>query len=117
MEKGYKKLIVWQVADELAYQIYVASRAFPKEEIYGITFQIRRAAVSIPTNISESSGCQNKGESKRFLNIALGSLSETEYLLEFCRRLNYLDETKFNELESLRQKVGALLWKFYRSYC
>lgn len=116
MKKGYKKLIAWQVADELAFQVYIASKGFPKEEIYGITSQLRRAAISIATNISESSGRQNKNESKQFLNIALGSLAETEYLLGFCKKLDFLNAVKFTELEALRQRAGSLLWSLYQSY-
>jgi four helix bundle protein len=114
-EVGYKKLIVWQKADELGYRIYLATRNFPKEEMYGITSQLRRAALSVPTNIVEGYGRQSKGELKRFLNIALGSIAETEYLLDFSLRLKYLSKENHNELRSLRQEVGGLLWKFYRS--
>ena len=60
MEKGYKKLLVWQKADELAYQIYLSTKEFPKEEIYGISAQIRRSALSVPTNIVEGCGRQGK---------------------------------------------------------
>jgi four helix bundle protein len=115
MEKGYKKLIVWQKADELAYQIYLETKKFPKEEIYGVTSQLRRAAISVPLNIVEGAGRQNKNELKQFLNIALGSLSETEYLLEFCFRLKYLNADTYNKLESLRNEVGALLWNFHKT--
>ncbi len=116
MEKGYKKLIVWQKADELAFQIYLATKEFPKEEIYGVTSQLRRAAVSVPTNIVEGMGRQGKNENRQFMNIALGSLAETEYLLEFCFRLGYLTKENFQRLEDIRQEVGALLWKFYKSF-
>ncbi len=115
MEKGYKKLIVWQKADELAYQVYLNTKEFPKNEQYGITAQLRRASLSIPTNIVEGMGRQGRGERKQFFNIALGSLAETEYLLEFCFRLNYFSQDAFNDLENLRNHVGALLWKFYQS--
>ncbi|RJP28740.1 MAG: four helix bundle protein [Candidatus Omnitrophota bacterium] len=116
MDKGYKKLLVWQKADELALQIYLETKRFPKDEIYGVTSQLRRAAISVPTNIAEGSGRQNKSESKQFINISLGSLAETEYLLEFCFRLKYLDEENFNRLEELRNDVGALLWNLYKSF-
>ena len=82
-EAGYKKLIVWQKADELAYQIYLTTKTFPKEEIYGITSQLRKAALSVPTNIVEGYGKQSKNELRQFLNTALGSLAEVEYLLSF----------------------------------
>ncbi len=114
-EKGYKKLIVWQKADEFAYQIYLATKEFPKEEVYGITSQMRRAALSIPTNIVEGAGRQGKNELRQFLNIALGSNAEVEYLLEFCFKLNYFDKELYQKLELLRDEVGKLLWNFYKS--
>jgi len=115
MEKGYKKLIVWQKADEFAYQVYLETKKFPKEETYGMTSQLRRAAISIPTNIVEGAGRQGKGELKQFINIALGSLAETEYLLEFCFRLRYLDNESYSKLEGLRKNIGGLLWNFHKS--
>ncbi|MFC1599379.1 four helix bundle protein [Candidatus Omnitrophota bacterium] len=115
MEKGYKKLIVWQKADELAYKIYLETKRFPKDEIYGITSQLRRAAISVPTNIVEGMGRQGKRELRQFINISLGSLAETEYLLEFCSRLKYLSGQTYDTLEGLRDRVGALLWKLYKS--
>ncbi|OGX27490.1 MAG: four helix bundle protein [Omnitrophica WOR_2 bacterium RIFCSPHIGHO2_01_FULL_48_9] len=111
---GYKKLIVWQKADDLAYQIYIATRLFPRDEQFGLISQLRRSAISVPTNIVEGAGRQNKGELKQFLNIALGSLSEVEYLLNFCLRLGYLKQTEFERLEVLRKYAGALLWRFYK---
>jgi len=116
MGKAYKKLIIWKKADELAYQVYLETKRFPKDEIYGVTSQLRRAAISVPTNIVEGAGRQNKNERKQFANIALGSLAETEYLLEFCHRLTYLKEENYNKLENLRREVGALLWNFYKSF-
>jgi len=114
-EKGYKKLIVWQKADELAYKICLATKIFPKEELYGITSQLRRAALSVPTNLVEGSGRQGRAELKQFANIALGSLAETEYLLGFSLRLKYLKETDYKLLQDLCNEVGRLLWKFYKS--
>lgn len=114
-EVGYKKLIVWQKADELAYQVYLEIKKFPKEETYGITSQLRRAALSIPVNIVEGYGRQGKKELKQFLNIALGSLAETRYLLDFSLRLKYLSIEQNQGLQNLAQEVGRLLWKFYKS--
>lgn len=116
MEKGYKKLIVWQKADELARQVYLQTKEFPRSEIYGITSQLRRAALSVPTNIAEGTGRQNKSEMKQFMNIALGSLAETEYLLEFCKGLRYLSDDSYVKIEGIRREVGAMLWKFYKSF-
>ncbi len=115
-EKGYKKLFVWQKADELAYQIYIATKEFPKDEIYGITSQLRRASLSVPTNLVEGCGRQGRRETKQFVNIALGSLAETEYYLDFCLRLEYLSPFKHKKLQALRQEVGNLLWRFYISF-
>jgi four helix bundle protein len=115
VEKGYKKLIVWQKADTLAYRVYVATKEFPKDEIYGITSQLRRAALSVPTNIVEGYGRQGKGELRQFINMALGSLAETEYLLDFSLKLGYFSKECHKELQDLRQEVGNLLWRFYKS--
>ena len=114
-EKGYKKLIVWQKADELAYGIYLKTKTFPKEEMYGITSQLRRAALSVPLNIVEGSSRQSRKELKQFINIALGSLSEVEYLLDFSFKLNYFEEKDYKDLQDKRQQTGNLLWKFYKS--
>ena len=115
MEKGYRKLIVWQKADSLAYEVYMCTKNFPKEELYGMTSQLRRAALSVPTNLVEGYGRQGKGELRHFVNIALGSLAETEYLIDFSIRLGYLGEGIHSSLQTLRQEVGNLLWRFYKS--
>ena len=113
---NYKKLIVWQKADQLAYQIYLISKNFPREEQFGLTSQLRRAAISIPTNIVEGTGRQSKGETKQFVNIALGSFVEVDYLLGFCKRLEFFSEQDYPKLLQLKQEVGALLWCFYKSF-
>ena len=100
----------------MAFQIYLETKKFPKDEIYGITSQLRRAAISVPTNIVEGTGRQGRNELKQFANIALGSLAETEYLLEFCLHLTYLKENSYEKLENLRKEAGALLWNFYKSF-
>ena len=112
---GYKRLIVWQKSDDLAYRVYHATKDFPKEEMYAMTSQIRRAALSIPTNIVEGYSRQNKNELRQFANIALGSLGELEYLLNFSNRLKYLENEKYRILQALHEEVGRLLWKFYKS--
>ncbi|MDD3296882.1 MAG: four helix bundle protein [Candidatus Omnitrophica bacterium] len=114
-EKGYRKLIVWQKANELAYAIYIITKDFPKDEVYGVTSQLRRSALSVPTNIVEGYGRQGKGELRQFANIALGSLAETEYLLDFSLKLGYFSQENHNKLQGLRQEVGNLLWKFYKN--
>lgn len=111
---NFKSLIVWQKADELAYQIYKLTESFPKNETFGLTSQLRRAALSIPTNIAEGNNRKSKKELSRFIDIALGSLAETEYLLMFSKRLNYA-KTNTEHIEKLISEVGKLLWKFQKS--
>lgn len=114
-EVGYKKLVVWQKADELAMAIYRATKEFPKEELYGLTSQLRRAAVSVAVNLVEGTGRQGRRELKQFANMSLGSLAEVDYLLGFSNRLGYLSDTDYKQLDGQRQYAGALLWKFYHS--
>ena len=116
MEKNFKKLLVWQRADELCRQIYMITKQFPKDELYGLTSQIRRAAVSVPTNIVEGSARRNRNEFKQFLNIAIGSLAETEYLLELSVKLGYLSQDEYNLTASLRHETGAMLFKLYQAF-
>jgi four helix bundle protein len=111
---NYKDLIVFQKADKLARQIYEITKRFPKEELYGLTSQIRRAALSIPTNIVEGYGRQGKKELKQYVNIALGSHAETEYLFTFAKK-RYLKNMNCTKIECLISEVGKLLWGFYRS--
>lgn len=112
---GYKKLIAWQKANELARLIYSYTARFPKEEMFGLTSQLRRAGLSIPTNIVEGHARNNKKEFYRFLAISLSSLAEVEYLLEFSYDLKYLSEAEFVKISGLREEVGHILWKLYIS--
>ncbi|MCX7794885.1 MAG: four helix bundle protein, partial [Thermodesulfovibrionales bacterium] len=104
----YKELIVFQKADELAFEIYKLTNNFPKSEIFGLTSQLRRAALSIPANIAEGYARKGKKELLQFINIALGSLAETEYLLGFSKRLGYC-KTDISQIERLIEEVGKLL--------
>lgn len=114
-ETGYKKLLVWQIADKLAHRIYDLTQDFPKEEQFSLTPQLRRAAISVVANIIEGYGRFSKNEFRHFLSIALGSLAEVEYYLEFSLKRGYLSASQFDEVEALRNKCGQLLWKLYRS--
>jgi len=107
----YKTLIVWQKANELALKIYKLTEDFPKKETFGITSQIRRAALSVPVNIVEGYGRRSKTELSRFIDISRGSLAETEYLLEFSNELGYI-KTSISEIEKLIEEVSKLLWGF-----
>ena len=112
---GYKNLLAWQVADELASKVYDLSSDFPKREQFSVTSQLRRAALSVPTNIVEGYARNSKAEFRRFMAVSLGSLAETKYLLEFAFRRRYLKENNFSELIGLADKCGQLLWKLYKS--
>ena len=112
---GFRKLLVWQKADGLAWDVYQATKEFPHEEMFGVTSQLRRAALSVPCNIAEGAGRQGRKELKQFANTALGSLAEVDYLLGFCQRQGYLNAERHAGLENKRSEVGALLWKFYKS--
>jgi four helix bundle protein len=113
--QNYKKLIVWQKADELAFEVYKATERFPKSEFLGITSQLRRAALSVPMNIVEGYGRKSNAELSRFIDISLGSLAECEYLLEFSERLGYLANNEAARLYELASNVSKLLWKFKQS--
>ncbi|HLF17509.1 MAG TPA: four helix bundle protein [Candidatus Omnitrophota bacterium] len=115
-EATYKRLLAWQKADELAKLVYLETKKFPGEELYGIVSQLRRAALSVPTNIVEGSGRNSKKELKRFLSISLGSLAEVEYLIDFSFGLGFLNKDNHFKLQDLRRHVGGLLWKFYLSF-
>jgi four helix bundle protein len=112
-EERWSKLEVWKLSDDLAFEVYKVTKFFPKEEIYGITSQIRRAALSVPTNIVEGYSRKGDKELSRFINISLGSLAETKYLLYFSNRLEYFDKDSYNELIKGYDTLGKLLWKFY----
>ncbi len=109
MEKGYKKLIVWKNAHAFAIEVYKQVKDFPKFEEFGVTAQLRRAALSVPTNIVEGQACVSKKEFLNFLNIANRSLVESEYLLEVSLELKYINEEQYKSLDSMRRDVGVLL--------
>jgi four helix bundle protein len=113
--KGYKKLEVWKSAHEFVLLVYKNTKDFPKSELFGLTSQIRRAAVSISANIVEGQASNSKRDFLNFLNIANRSLVETEYLLETALDLDYLSKEKHEQLESSRILVGNLLNGLMRS--
>jgi len=90
--RNHKKLRAFELADELVIMIYRATKRFPKEEVYGLRSQIRRAAVSVPSNIVEGCARESQAEYFRFLEIAFGSLRELHYQFSLARRLGYIDE-------------------------
>jgi four helix bundle protein len=104
---NFKDLVVWQRAIDLVAEIYLATKEFPKDELYGLTSQVRRAAVSVPSNIAEGQGRLTRGEFRQFLGQAKGSLAEVETQLIIAHRLGYLPSPDCL-LEHLNE-VGRLL--------
>jgi four helix bundle protein len=113
--KNFRELTVWVKGYELTLEIYRITAKFPKDEIYGLTAQIRRAGVSIPANIAEGCGREGDAEFSRFLVIAMGSSSELECLFLLARDLRYLNAADFELLSggltSLRKMLNALIQK------
>lgn len=106
---SYRDLILWQKSMDLAMSIYNATKALPPEEKYGLVSQMRRAAVSIPSNIAEGQSHGSTGEFVQFLGIAKGSLSELETQTELAVRLEWVDCGTADKLRSQQQEVGRLL--------
>ncbi len=101
---SYRDLIVWQKSMSLVTEMYGITQQFPGQEMYGLTNQMRRCSVSIPSNIAEGYGRNSTGDYKRFLQIAVGSLFELQTQIEIAFNLKYLSETTFHELfEKLKE--------------
>lgn len=113
--QGYRRLVVWQKADELAFMVYAGTKMFPKEEMFGLVSQMRRAAVSVAANIVEGYARSSRKEKVQFYTIARGSLSELEYYLDFSSKLGYLAPVDYQRLVKLREETGRLLAGFIRS--
>jgi len=107
--QNYKDLIVWKKAHENALMIYGQTKGFPKEEQFGITSQLRRASVSIPTNIAEGCGKSTKKDFANYLQTSFGSTQEVEYLLLLCFELGYLNKIQYDKLNSITNEVKAML--------
>ena len=109
--KSHKDLKVWQEPTDLVVLIYDSTEQFPSKEAFGLTSQLRRAAVSIPSNIAEGAGRKGENEFKRFLYIALGSLSEVETQLEIAFRLKYIKEIEWvnKRIYFIRSMISKLI--------
>ena len=110
--KDFRSLQIWQRGHQLVLKIYQITNSFPKEELYGLTSQLRRASVSIPTNIAEGCGRDGDAELRRFLQIAMGSASETEYLLTLSYELQFIDNLRFEGLEKEIVELKRMLTGF-----
>jgi len=113
--QDFRDLKVWQKAHELVLAVYRATEAFPKTEIYGLTSQMRRAAVSIASNICEGCGRGGLQELIQFCQMAFGSTAELEYQLLLARDLTYLDETHYSELQAATLEEKRMLASFLKT--
>ncbi|PYO43639.1 MAG: hypothetical protein DMD33_05440 [Gemmatimonadetes bacterium] len=111
----YERFAAWRLCYQLALQVYKTTTSFPKSELYGLTSQARRAAFSTVANIAEGSARRGASEFRRFLDIALGSLSELSVVLRLARDLEYITAEKWNDLERLRNHAGILTWRLYHA--
>ena len=112
--KTYRDLLVWQKAMSLVTEIYRASKSFPQIEAYGLTSQLRRCAVSIPSNMAEGYGRHSTQEYLRFLHIAAGSLYELQTQVEISRNLGYLDRSETERLYALCREIERMLSSLIR---
>jgi four helix bundle protein len=109
MAQSYQDLTVWQRAMEMTVQVYELTQGFPREEIYGLTSQLRRASVSVASNIAEGRGRISQGEFRQFLGTAQGSNFEVQTQLEVSRRLGLGSEVSLNKAGTLSVEVGKML--------
>ena len=107
--KNFRDLKVWGKAHKLTLDIYAGTKNFPKEELYGLTSQLRRAATSIPTNIAEGCGRGSDRELAQFAQIAAGSTSEVEYLLQLSHELGYIGQEVYQELQNQTVEIRKML--------
>jgi four helix bundle protein len=107
---SYKDLIVWRKAMDLAAEVHLLSRSFPKKEIYGLTSQVRRAAVSVPSNIAEGQARQSTAEFLNFLSIAQGSLAEVDTQIMLAQRFHYLTAEMAAGVVSLTVEISKMLF-------
>ena len=114
-EKGYRKLIIWQKVHRFILDVYKATLNFPKDETFGLTSQLRRAAVSIGANIVEGQAQNTRLQYLQFLNHSNGSLAEVEYYIELVRDLGYFSAEIYDKLENQRREIGFLLYQLMNS--
>ena len=113
--RDHRTLRAFQLADQLVEQVYVATKNFPREELFGLTSQIRRAAVSVAANMVEGCGREGDKEYRHFLSQAFGSLREVGYFLDLSRRLRYLSQEQFDKLNRQYDEAAKVLSGLIRS--
>jgi four helix bundle protein len=112
--KTFRDLLIWQKSMILVTNTYQITKNFPKEEIYGLTSQIRRCSISVPSNIAEGFGRQSKIEFVRFLNISMSSLFEYQTQIEIAKNINYLSELDFEQLYQKTRELEAMMASYIR---
>jgi four helix bundle protein len=112
--KTYRELIVWQKSVDLVTMIYSKTKNFPNEELYGLTNQIRRAAISIPSNIAEGFGRNSKNDFKRFLQISVGSIFELQTQIEIAKNLQFLSNDNYKTIYDSTREIEAMLSSLIR---
>jgi four helix bundle protein len=110
----FRNLLVWQKSMDLVTKMYSSTQKFPKEELFGLTSQIRRSAVSIPSNIAEGYGRDSNKEYLRFLNVSIGSLFELQTQIEIAKNIMYLNEKDFNDLYENSREIERMLVSFIK---
>ena len=113
--RNYRDLQVWSKAHNLTLDLYRISRDFPRDEIYGVTSQLRRAAASIGANLAEGCGRRSRSELARFVRIAMGSASELDYHLLLCRDLGFMEDHDFSRTATHLTEVRKMLTSFLGS--
>jgi four helix bundle protein len=109
---NFRNLLIWQKSMSLTTKIYNSTKKFPKEELFGLTSQIRRCSISIPSNIAEGYGRDSNKEYLRFLNISIGSLFEMQTQLEIAKNIQYLNDEEFNNLYDDSREIERMLVSF-----
>jgi four helix bundle protein len=115
MAQSFRELLVWQRAMQLCVAVYCLTRGFPREELYGLSSQIRRSAVSVPSNIAEGHGRLSGGEFRQFLGIARGSNFELQTQLEIARTLKLGEPSLVTDAENLSHEVGKMIFSLLES--
>ena len=111
----YERLEAWQLCHALVLAIYRLTSGWPVTERYGLVSQVRRTAISIPTNLAEGAAKRGPREFRRYLDISLGSLSELTHLPRLCHDLGYMSAEEFEQVEPVRGRTGQVSWGMYRA--
>jgi four helix bundle protein len=110
--RSFNRLVIWQQSHQLVLKVYQVTAHFPSAEIFGLTSQMRRASISIPSNIAEGCGRKSAADFARFLQVAHGSCTELEYQILLSKELGYLNEPEFIDLHTRITTIGKMLYNF-----